>query len=125
MSLHSAPSKLSLLGSGEFRVSTYTMLWKKRKSVGDNEAFVTLIRVAQDDPEVHATLAAILRQPPFHRKSLLNTVLQDMKARSAPKHLISAMTELLDDAVAEKVAEVILRYGSQERVPNEMISSGL
>ena len=85
------------------------MFWNKRKSVGDNDAFVTLIRVAQDDPEVHATLVAILRQPPFHRKSLLNTLLQDMRAEGAPKNLISAMTELLDDSVAEKVAEEILR----------------
>jgi hypothetical protein len=85
------------------------MLWKRKKTVADNDAFVTLIRVAQDDPEIHQTLVAILRQPPFHRKSLLNTLLQDMRAQGAPKNLISAIAELLDDAVAEKVAEAIMR----------------
>jgi hypothetical protein len=85
------------------------MFRKRTKSVGDNDAFVTLIRVAQDDPEIHQTLMAILRQPPFHRKSLLNTLLQDMRAQGAPKNLISAIAELLDDAVAEKVAEAIMR----------------
>jgi hypothetical protein len=84
------------------------MFRKRTKSVGDNDAFVTLIRVAQDDPEIHQTLMAILRQPPFHRKSLLNTLLQDMRAQGAPKNLISAIAELLDDAVAEKVAEAIM-----------------
>jgi hypothetical protein len=85
------------------------MLWKRKQSVADNDAFVTLIRVGQDDPEIHQTLVPILRQPPFHRKSLLNTLLQDMRAQGAPKNLISAIAELLDDAVAEKVAEAIMR----------------
>jgi hypothetical protein len=85
------------------------MFSKRRKSVGDNDAFVTLVRVAQDDPEIRATLAAILRQPPFHRKSLINTLIQDMKAQGAPRNLTSAIAELLDDAVAEKVAEAIVK----------------
>jgi hypothetical protein len=84
------------------------MFSKRRKSVGDNDAFVTLVRVAQDDPEIRTTLAAILRQPPFHRKSLINTLIQDMKAQGAPRNLTSAIAELLDDAVAEKVAEAIV-----------------
>jgi hypothetical protein len=85
------------------------MLRNQSRSVGDNDAFVTLVRVAQDDPEIRQTLVAILRQPPFHRKSLLNKLLQDMSAQDAPKNLISAITELLNDVVAEKVAEEILR----------------
>ncbi len=83
------------------------MFWKSKKSVGDNDAFVTLVKVAQNDPEVHATLVAILGQPPFHRKSLLNRLIQDMRVKGAPRNLISAIAELLDDSVAEKVADVI------------------
>ena len=109
MAMHETSPSLRDSEAPDLIVSTYTMFWNKQKSVGDNDAFVTLIRTAQEDPEIHATLVAILRQTPFHRKSLLNTLLQDMKAQSAPKHLISAMTELLDDAVAEKVAEEILK----------------
>ena len=85
------------------------MFRNQSRSVGDNDAFVTLVKVAQDDPEIRQTLVAILRQPPFHRKSLLNTLLQDMRAQGAPKNLISAITELLNDVVAEKVAEAIMR----------------
>lgn len=84
-------------------------MFGKRRTVGDNDAFVTLVRVAQDDPEIRQTLVVLLGQPPFHRKSLLNTLLQDMRAQGAPKYLTSAMAELLDDDVAEKVAEEILR----------------
>lgn len=85
------------------------MFWKRKKTVGDNDAFVTLVRVAQDDPEIRATLVGILRQPPFHRKSLLNSLIQDMRAQGAPASLISALGELLDDAVAEKVTDAIVR----------------
>ncbi len=85
------------------------MFSKRRKSVGDNDAFVTLVRVAQDDSETRTMLTAILRQPPFHRKSLVNTLIQDMRAQGAPRNLISAITELLDDAVAKKVADAIVK----------------
>ncbi len=82
---------------------------KQSRSVGDNGAFATLVRVAQDDPEIRQTLVPILRQPPFHRKLLLNTLLRDMRAQDAPKNLISAITELLNAVVAEKVAEETMR----------------
>ena len=89
------------------------MKWGKKKSVGDNDAFVTLIRVAQEDPEIRATLSGILRQPPFHRKSLLSTLIEDMKANGAPPDFASAMAELLDDGVAQKAAEIMAGRESQ------------
>jgi hypothetical protein len=75
--------------------------------VVDNEAFVTLIRVAQKDAGIRKQLQAILAQPAFHRKSLLNTFITDMRFRSAPAEFVAAITCLLDDEVAEKVHEMI------------------
>ena len=82
---------------------------KHEQTVGDNETFVTLIRVAREDSEVRKTLAGILSQPPFHRKSLLNTLLEEMKLRGAPPDFISAINALLDDAVAIRAKEMILK----------------
>jgi len=79
----------------------------RQKSVGDNETFVTLIRVAQEDPEVRKTLAGILGQSPFHRKSLLNTLIQEMKLKGAPADFVFAIGALLDEAVAQQAAELI------------------
>ena len=77
------------------------------KSVGDNEAFVTLIRGAQEDKEIRAQLQSILQQPSFHRKSLLNTMIQNMTFRGAPKDFVSAIGHLRNDTVAETVKELI------------------
>lgn len=80
---------------------------EKRKTVGENDGFVNLIRVAQEDDEIRNRLLAILGQPEFQRKSLLNTFVRDMKFKSAPSELISAIQCLLNDAVAERALDLL------------------
>jgi hypothetical protein len=80
---------------------------KSRQSVAENEAFVTLVQVGQEDPEVRQQLTAILRLDNFNRKSALNTFIEQMRLKQAPKEFLSAIACLLDDAVAEKVLETI------------------
>jgi len=58
-------------------------MWKRKKTIGENEIFVTLIRVAQEDPEIRRTLVGILSQKPFQRHSLLNTLVREMKLKGA------------------------------------------
>jgi hypothetical protein len=79
------------------------------KPIGDNEAFVTLMRVAQEDPAVKRTLTAILAMDAFQRKSMLNTLIQDMKLKGAARDFVSAIETLLDDDVAERAVEVIAK----------------
>jgi len=86
---------------------TKKMKSRSPKPVADNEAFIALIRVAQEDKEIRAQLQSILQQPLFHRKSLLNTMIQNMTLKGAPKEFISAIGCLLDDTVAEKTQELI------------------
>ena len=80
---------------------------KDNCTVGDNPSFVTLIKVAKEDAETKKYLQAILRQPPFHRKSMLNMMISEMKLKSAPTEFIAAIASLLDDEVAAKASEVI------------------
>ena len=80
---------------------------KQSSTVGDNDAFVTLIQVAKEDADIRKQLQAILAQPPFHRISMLNMLISQMKLKSAPPEFITAIASLLDDEVATKAIEVI------------------
>ncbi len=51
---------------------------RKPRTIGKNEAFVLLLHAAQDDSEFRTMLCGILRQPSFHRESLLNTLTMTM-----------------------------------------------
>ncbi len=77
------------------------------KSVAEHEAFVSLIRTAQQDPAIRSRLRAILDQPPFHLKSLLNTMVAEMQLQSAPADFVRAIACLLNDDVAQKARELL------------------
>ncbi len=80
---------------------------KKPQSVADNESFVRLLRVAQDDDDFRKTLCGILRQPGFHRRSLLNTMTAGMAVDGVKANVIQAVSALTDDAVAERALELL------------------
>ena len=85
---------------------------KRQRSVADNDTFVTLLRVAQEDTEIRSQLVAILQQPPFHRQSLLNTFVSDMTLQSAPKDFVQAIAALLDEEVAAKALELLKKWNA-------------
>jgi len=80
---------------------------KEARSVGEDKAFVNLIRVAQGDPKIRAKLLKILSLDKFHRESLLNTFLEEIRLKGAPKEFVSAIATLLDDAVAQRALEIL------------------
>jgi len=80
---------------------------RKPRSVGENESFVHLLRAAQDDKDFRATLCGILKQPSFHRRSLLNTMTGGMAADGVREDVIRALTALTDDAVAKQALDML------------------
>jgi hypothetical protein len=80
---------------------------KKGGSVAEDEAFVTLIRVAQEDADVRDQLLTILSLDKFNRESALNTLVEDLRLKHAPKEFVSAIASLLDEDVAEKTLEML------------------
>ena len=80
---------------------------RSKPTVGDNPAFVTLMAVVREDPELSRSLSMVLSLPSFQRQSLLNSMIQEMTMRSEQADLIAAVSALLDDAVAAKAAEMI------------------
>ena len=71
------------------------------------EPFVTLIQVAQESPDIRNTMLAILQEDEFHRTSMLNTLMDEMRYKGAPDALITAMASLLDHRVAQKAYELL------------------
>ena len=77
------------------------------QSIGDNEAFVALIQVAEEDPEMNQRLTAILRLPEFQRKSLLGSAVNEMRMNGAPEDFILAVEALRDDAIARRALQIL------------------
>jgi hypothetical protein len=73
----------------------------------DNETFIDLIRIAQENIDIKERLIVILKLDRFNRHSILNTWLRDLKLQGAPKGLTEALSAFLDDRIAEKALEVI------------------
>ncbi len=88
------------------------LLRKSTRSIAENEDFITLIRVAQEDSEIKSQLSSILALDAFNRKSALNTFLEELRLRQAPKEFISAIAALLDEEVAEQVLKILTAENS-------------
>jgi hypothetical protein len=88
-------------------------LVNRKSGSGDNitEPFVTMIQLAQEDPEIRATLLAILSKDEFNRTSMLNTYIEEMRLKGAPASFISAIACLLDSGVAQKAYAVLQEDG--------------
>jgi hypothetical protein len=78
-----------------------------KKTVGENEAFIRLIQIAQEDKEIREQLINILSMDSFNRKSALNTFIEHMLLKKAPKKFIEAVSSLLDEDVAKKILEIL------------------
>jgi glycine/D-amino acid oxidase-like deaminating enzyme len=80
---------------------------RSEETVGDNEAFVTLMQLAREDPQVGQVLQSILARPALQRKALVKALVDDMTRRAAPADFVQAIAALLDDEAARKAAEII------------------
>jgi hypothetical protein len=77
------------------------------ESVGDNEAFVKLVQVASEDRDIYKTLISILSLEPFHRKSAIGSLIEDMQLKGTPRKFIAAIATLKDDSVAKKALAML------------------
>ena len=81
----------------------------RAKSVGDIDSFITMLRVASEDPAINGRLEQLLALPDEKRRALVHTWLSDLIIAEAPQHFTTGIACLLDDAVAEKAYEVIFK----------------
>jgi len=80
---------------------------KRQPPVAENENFITLMRVAREDADVRRKLLAILSQTDFNRTSMLNTLIDEMRLKSAPSEFVAAIACLLDYEVASRTLQML------------------
>lgn len=71
------------------------------------EDLAILIQAAGEDAGLRRQLVVVLRQGAFHRKSMLNAFLEELRLRHAPTGLKTAVACLLDDALAEEALRLL------------------
>ena len=79
------------------------------RTVGEIDAFVTMLATACKDATVNDRLQRLLSMPDEERRSVVHAWVRDLLIAEAPPDFIQAIGCLLDDAVAEKAFEVIYR----------------
>ena len=86
------------------------------ESVAEIESFITMLRVACEDPSINALLERLLSLPDHERRGMVHSWVSDMLIAEAPKDFVAAIACLSDDQVAEKAYEVIFecRRGEPE-----------
>ena len=72
-----------------------------------NDTFIYIIRVAEDDENVCATLLKILSLSSENRKMAVENLVSDLKSQRAPKDFIEAIAYLSDDDIANTALEKI------------------
>jgi hypothetical protein len=71
------------------------------------EPLKKLIHVMRNDPVINAEVIKILNLDPYHRRSVLNNWLEQLRLRKAPENLLSALCYLFDDKIAREVLMLI------------------
>lgn len=77
------------------------------RTLAEIDSFITMMRVACENPQINATLQRILSLPDEQRRGLVHAWVSDMLVKKAPKDFIEAIACLADDAVAERAYAVI------------------
>jgi len=79
----------------------------KSRSIADNETFIRLIQLAQEDLEIKKRLMSILAHDDFNRKSLLSTWIEELQMQKAPSDFIKALSYFLDESVANTAIQLL------------------
>jgi hypothetical protein len=76
--------------------------------ISENEAFITLMRVAGEDDSVREKMVGVLSLEPKSRKSFLSLIIHDMKLAGAPDDFVNAIRCFMNDAAADKALKLLM-----------------
>jgi hypothetical protein len=71
------------------------------------ESLSRLIQVMRDDGVINEKVITMLQLDSYQRRSVLNNWLEQLQMQNAPQNLLSALSCLFDDKVAEQVLTLI------------------
>ena len=77
------------------------------KALSDNEIFVNLVRLCQEDQESRLILLKIITLPDFQRNSVIGSLTHKMRLEKAPMDFITAVEALRRSDVAEKTKQML------------------
>ena len=66
-----------------------------------------LIQLMLNDPLIHEKVITLLQMDSYQRRSVLNDWLEQLRLRKAPQNLLTALSCLFDDKIAEEVLALI------------------
>ena len=72
-----------------------------------NEAFITLMRLCQQDSAVRAKVQRIVCLPPKQRIAVVNGLVQQLMISDAPNEFVMAITALLDESLIAEVCRFV------------------
>lgn len=76
--------------------------------ISENEAFITLMRVASEDDSIREKMVGVLSLDPQNRKSFLTLIIRDMKLAGAPEDFVNAIRCFLNDGAADKALKLLM-----------------
>ena len=82
-------------------------LKRKQRRLSDNDTFVSLMLLGKKDKLIRNRLLFILQVEPFHRKSLLSELVQQMKRNRVSYDFIAAVSSLREDVVADMALQLL------------------
>jgi hypothetical protein len=71
------------------------------------EKFADLMQTAMEDPLIKNRIIEVLQLSSFERRTILNNWLEQLQRRNASESLLSALSCLFDDKIAEAVLVLI------------------
>ncbi len=93
--------------------------------VKDNEAFITLIRVAQGDPTIRRQLVAILSLDKSQREPALHTFLDELTLKQKPRDFVAAVACLLGEDTTEATLSILRNTLSEDPGLTESVGKQL
>lgn len=72
-----------------------------------NEAFITLMRLCQEDSTVRTKVQRIACLPPKQRVAVVNGLVQQLMISDAPNDFVMAIAALLDDSLIAEVCRFV------------------
>jgi len=85
------------------------------KSVAEIGSFIDMLAAACNDASVQSRLEKLLGMPDRQRQDLVHAWVRDLLIAEAPRDFVQAIACLLDDRIAEKAYEVVVRCGRGKR----------
>ena len=71
------------------------------------DPFIKLMQVMQKDPLINEKVIQMLKLDSYQRRLVLNNWMEQLRIRHASENLLSALSCLFDDKIADKVLTII------------------